>query len=69
MFMREDYRNLERHLDKLAESNLELLDELGITEKEASFIEMKSPAYSPLLKKMRYKAGSPEKKPHNKDSF
>ena len=68
MFLREDYRNLEAKLNILAESNLTLLDQLGITSNDDSmqnsFLNSKinkSPVYSPLLKRHRYKKASPQR--------
>jgi len=69
VFLREDYRNLEAKLNILAESNLMLLDQLGITSDNTeshmnSFSilkEAKSPVYSPNMKRMRYKTATQQK--------
>lgn len=67
VFLREDYRNLEAKLNILAESNLVLLDQLGIisdfddSQMNSFMGGAKSPMYSPMAKRVRYKTASPQK--------
>jgi len=69
VFLREDYKNLENKLNVLADANLNLLKQMGLLDdsQQNSLLninETKSPRYSPMMKRMRYKTASPQKKPN-----
>lgn len=66
VFLREDYKQLENKLNALSESNLKLLDQLGLLDEENEIShniigEMKSPIYSPYNKRKNYRKASPRK--------
>ena len=69
-FLREDYKNLENKMNILADANLNLLKQLGLLDEsqQNSLLDIKegrSPRYSPMMKRMRYKtASSPQKQPN-----